>query len=100
MDLYLVVMSRIFNHRALQLSARMAKGDGYAYVPLETVAPVVEELLPVMDEVRGSTGLGQKGKGRVYHLEVISLDDYYNSTKIIPGCMLRYRFYSIYCWLH
>lgn len=52
MDLYLVVMSRIFNGRALQLNARMAKGDGHAYVPLETVAPVVEELLPVMDEVR------------------------------------------------
>eukprot|EP00903_Cladosiphon_okamuranus_P015266 g14107.t2 len=50
MDLYTTVMLRIFNNRAHQMSARMIKGDGHAYVPLETVAPVVEALLPVMDE--------------------------------------------------
>lgn len=52
MDLYTAVMLRIFNDRAQQMNARMIRGDGRAYVPLETVAPVVEALLPVMDEVR------------------------------------------------
>lgn len=52
MDLYTAVMLRIFNDRAHQMSARMIKGDGHAYVPLDAVAPVVEDLLPVMDEVR------------------------------------------------
>lgn len=52
MDLYTAVMLRIFNDRAHQMSARMVKGDGHAYVPLEMVAPVVEALLPVVDEVR------------------------------------------------
>ncbi|CAM9126800.1 unnamed protein product, partial [Ectocarpus fasciculatus] len=50
LDLYLLVMMRVFNDRAHQLNARMVKGDGLAYVPLEAVAPVVEELLPIMDE--------------------------------------------------
>lgn len=52
MDLYTAVMLRVFNDRAHQMSARMIKGDGHAFVPLETVAPVVEALLPIMDEVR------------------------------------------------
>lgn len=56
MDLYTAVMLRIFNDRAHQMSARMIKGDGHAYVPLETVAPVVEALLPTMDEVRAVHG--------------------------------------------
>lgn len=52
MDIYLGVMSRIFNDHVHQLHARMVKGDGCAFVPLETVTPVVEELLPIMEEVR------------------------------------------------
>lgn len=74
-DLYLVVMSRIFNGRALQLNARMAKGDGHAYVPLETVAPVVEELLPVMDEVRLERMRGEGNEG-------VTLSGYYNDTNL------------------
>lgn len=45
-------MLRIFHDRAQQMNARMIRGDGRAYAPLETVAPVVEALLPVMNEVR------------------------------------------------
>ncbi len=52
MDLYMAVMLRIFSDRVQQMNARMIRGDGGAYAPLETVAPVVEALLPVMDEVR------------------------------------------------
>lgn len=63
MDLYTAVMLRIFNDRAQQMSARLIKGDGHAYVPLETVAPAVEVLLPTMDEVRlkqARTDVGHK----------------------------------------
>lgn len=51
MDLYLAVMSAIFNDKAQQLVTRMSRGEGQAYIPLETVAPVIERLLPIMDEV-------------------------------------------------
>ncbi|CAM9264206.1 unnamed protein product [Scytosiphon promiscuus] len=50
MDMYLGVMARIFNDHVHQLHARMSKGDGCAFVPLETVTPVMEELLPIMEE--------------------------------------------------
>lgn len=65
LDLYLMVMMRIFNDRAHQLNARMVRGDGLAYVPLEAVAPVVEELLPIMEEVRGVEAGRRKWDGRV-----------------------------------
>jgi len=52
MDLYTAVILRIFNDRAQQMNARMIRGDGCAYAPLEMVAPVVEALLPALDEVR------------------------------------------------
>lgn len=62
MDLYTAVMLRIFNDRAHQMSARMIKGEGHAYVPLETVAPVVEALLPTMDEVRPNRAIQRGGE--------------------------------------
>lgn len=51
MDLYLAVMCGIFNDKAHQLVSRMSRGERQAYMPLETVAPVIERLLPIMDEV-------------------------------------------------
>lgn len=51
MDLYLVVLSGLFNDRSPQVYSRMIRGEGQCYVPLETVASVTENLLPVMDEV-------------------------------------------------
>lgn len=56
MDLYTAVLLRIFNNRAHQMNAKLIKGDGHAYVPLETVAPVVETLLPIVNEVRLKRG--------------------------------------------
>lgn len=51
MDLYLAVMSGIFNDRAHQFLARMIRGEGLSYMPLETVASVVDSIMPIMDEV-------------------------------------------------
>lgn len=59
----------------------MVKGDGHAYVPLETVAPVVEALLPVMDEVRLQRAR-KEGTREVNRLEGVALADDYNATEL------------------
>lgn len=53
MDLYLAVMSGIFRDRAAQMAARLIRGEGQSFMPLGSVSPVIEDLLPIMDEVRG-----------------------------------------------
>lgn len=55
MDLYLAVMSGIFNDRSQQMHARLIRGEGLAYMPLDTVAPVVDQLLPIIGEVKLTT---------------------------------------------
>ena len=51
MDLYLAVMTGIFNDQSHQLHARMARGEGLAYVPLETVTRMINKLLPITNKV-------------------------------------------------
>lgn len=50
MDLYLAIMSGIFSGRARQLLSRMNRGEGWAYMPLQAVTPVIERLVPIMEE--------------------------------------------------
>lgn len=45
-------MAGIFGDKSQQLHSRMIRGEGLAYMPLETVGPVVDKLLPIMDEVK------------------------------------------------
>lgn len=52
MDLYLAVMSGIFNDKSQQMHARFIRGEGQAYMPLDTIAPVVDELLTIISEVK------------------------------------------------
>lgn len=51
MNLYIAVVSGIFKDRSQQLHARLIRGEGLAYVPLETVAEVIGVLLPIKSEV-------------------------------------------------
>lgn len=51
MDLYLAVMMGIFSGQSHQLHARMVRGEGLAYVPLETVIQMVSKLLPITAKV-------------------------------------------------
>lgn len=51
MDLYLAVMSGVFKDKSNQLHGRMIRGEGLAYMPLETVAAAVDMLLPHIAEV-------------------------------------------------
>lgn len=51
MDLYLAVIMGIFSDQSHQLHARMVRGEGLAYVPLETVTRMVDKLLPITDKV-------------------------------------------------
>lgn len=51
MDLYLAVLMGIFGDQSHQLHARMVRGEGLAYVPLETVTRMVNKLLPLTDKV-------------------------------------------------
>lgn len=52
MDLYLAVIMGIFSDQSHQMHARMVRGEGLAYVPLETVARMVNKLLPITDKVQ------------------------------------------------
>lgn len=60
MDLYLAVMMGIFSDQSHQLHARMVRGEGLAYVPLETVTRIVNKLLPITDKVGPGRGRGAR----------------------------------------
>lgn len=52
MDLFLAVMAGVFSDNSYHMYTRMVRGEGFAYMPLEAVANVVDKLFPVMTDVR------------------------------------------------